>query len=108
MDDHERRIFALEAEVLALTNSLGEVCRRLATISPRHDAAVQGGLDGASRTLSQAHEYALGADARFMFDYAVSCVDTHRLLALAPRAGANSGARTDAVKGARTRAAIRR
>ena len=34
MDERERRIFALEAEVIALTNSLAEVCRRLVAISP--------------------------------------------------------------------------
>ena len=85
MDAREQRILELEAEVLALNNSVGEVCRRLAAIGPRHDAAVRGGLDGASRTLSQAHEYATGADSRHMFEYAVSCVDIHRHVALAPR-----------------------
>ena len=101
MDAQDRRILELEAEVLALTNVAGEVCRRLATISPRHDAAVRGGLDGASRTLSQAHEYALGADARHTFEYAVNCVDIHRRLALAPRKSVKSGARTDGGRAAR-------
>jgi hypothetical protein len=84
MDAQDQRILELEAEVLALTNSLGEVCRRLAAFSPRHHAAVHNGLDSASRTLSLAHGYALGADARHMFAYAVSCVDIHRQMALAP------------------------
>ena len=88
MDEREQRIFALEAEVLALTNSLAEVCRRLAAISPRHDAAVRGGLDGAFCNMWQAHDNAPGADVRHMFDYAMKCVDWHRLLALAPREGA--------------------
>ena len=108
MNEREQKIRALEAEMLMMMGIVAQVFRHLAEISPQHQAAVRDGFDVVFRTLSQAHEYALGADARFMFDYAVSCVDTHRLLALAPRAGANSGARTDAVKGARTRAAIRR
>ncbi len=90
MDDHERRIFALEAEMLALMGIVGEVFRRLAEISPQHQAAVRDGLDGASRTLSQAHEYALRADMRFMFDYALKSVEWLTLSALAPRAGGNT------------------
>ena len=105
MDAQHQRILELEAEVLALTNSLGEVCRRLAAISPRHDAAVRGGLDWASRTLSLAHGYATGADARHMFDYAVTSVDIHRRMALAPMEGSKSGGRAGAVKGARARTA---
>ena len=93
MDEREQRIFALEAEVLALTDSLAEVCRRLAAISPRHDAAVRGGLDGAFCNMWQAHDNALGADVRHMFHYAMKCVDWHRLLALAPREGGRATGR---------------
>ena len=42
MNMHDRRILELEAEVLALTNVVGQVCKRLATIGPRHDAAALG------------------------------------------------------------------
>jgi hypothetical protein len=77
----------LEAEVLALTNVVGEVCKRLATISPRHDAAVRGGLDSASRTLSVAQEYARASGPGHTFDYALTCVDIYSEMVLAPTQG---------------------
>jgi hypothetical protein len=104
MDVQDRRILELEAEVLALTNVVGEVCKHLATISTRHDVAVRGGLDGASHTLSLAQGYARITGPSPMFDYALTSVDLHRQMLLAPREGGKSGARAGAGKcaGART------
>ena len=87
MDEREQRIRALEAEMLAMMGIVGEVCRRLAEISPQHEAAVRDGFNDVARTLSYALDNAANADVRNGFDYALKSVEWLTLSALAPREG---------------------
>ena len=87
MDEREQRIRALEAEMLAMMGIVSEVSRRLAEVSPQHEAAVRDGFNEVARALSYALDNAANADMQNGFDYALKSVEWLTLSALAPTAG---------------------
>ena len=92
MDEREQRIRALEAEMLAMMGIVGEVCRRLAEISPQHEAAVRDGFNEVARTLSYALDNAASADMQNQLGYALKSIEWLTLSALAPRVGGKAHA----------------
>ena len=87
MNEREQRIQALEAEMLTMMGIVAEVFRRLAQVSPQHEAAVRDGFDTVFRTLSQARDNTANADMQNQFGYALKSIEWLTLSALAPTAG---------------------
>jgi hypothetical protein len=92
MDEQEQRIHALEAEMLAMMGIVGEVCRRLAAISPQHEAAVRDGFNAAAGILSWARDSTTDAAMQNTCSYALKSVEWLTLSALAPTQGGKAHA----------------